>query len=550
MTKSNKFTNSRPQNGSPSMAQSMRGQRVTTRTADLNHRSFTPMHPGYVSDSSKNLIQPQSINPNSKDSLLNLVKPALSPVMAKYARMPLPGMGGITPQHLITAAAYINKQNPEIKDAVITGVKSAFKGEPIIKENDKTLLNSSYALSRAPHPKPVSLNTRVRANTNAIDYMPAVLGSCSPLHISCITLQVPIITANPLNSYFINTTCFDIQTRCQANVGYSVDVVNVLSASKILAAMNAAIRGLQVYYYYTSIMSYESDPRNKNEGMINLRSGITPQILSDVAQLGHRLEDTPVPPRIVEWVRYMSANWYNGDNQGSPLIKTCFDPLAIIAPPVNSFAAQALTTLVSDSNNAVFALMRRAVPKWRIGKLYDVSPIPNYDKSFRTIWSNLPSIYSAGGTTKYIYSNTDLSTAQSYNSWNNILDGLAYSMTTSNITSVGCNIPGIVDTGFVLNGTTTNDSRLSWYTDGTTKSWYSATFNDYLSRTRAETYQVTGLTGTNIVYTPHLPGTAKCQNVNGTSLIQTGENVLDYLFDVNSIPVNGSISSYNLRLIK
>jgi hypothetical protein len=417
---------------------------------------------------------------------------------------------------------------------------NAFKGGPM-KSGSPSIMNASYGLSKAPNPRPVNLNSGIVPNTYANDYMLATTNSCSPLHMHCVKLEFPTSVNNTLSKYLTQTIMFDIQTRAQANVGFDVDITSKLSQTNLVAAFQAALSALQIYYYYASILSYESDPRNKNEGMINLRQSLSAQYISDLVQLGRRLEDTPVPPRIVEWVRYMSMNFLSGDSQGSAILKTTFDSTVMDTFTSPSPIAVALANLNSVSNINVFTLLRRAIPQWRVGKLYDVPPTPVFDKNFLTIWANMPSNHYSAGVFVYGSNVTSTSDVVQYNSYHNRLDGMAFAMGGTFDTVSITNRPGFT----VPFCTTTKFSKRSFYSvAGAAGTWENVVGNHFLSMSRAESYQTETVGGTPI--TPHLPGAEKCQGVSSQALNQTAQNVLDFLFDINSIPVKGTISHFSV----
>lgn len=416
------------------------------------------------------------------------------------------------------------------------------KGGPLVFAGQKpnSTLNTSYALSKAPNPRAISLNSGIIPNTFSNDYMVPVEGACSPLHMAGVIPAVPTGATNPLSSYFTNTIVFDIQTHAQANVGFGVDITTVLSAANITAAFNAAIYALHVYFYYSSILSYESDSKNKNSGMIALRGTIDSTILSDLNQLGRRLEDTPIPPRIVEWIRWLNGNYLSSNTQGSPLIKTFFHGNNLLgANPATSFPSAALTGLVSSTNNSVFTLLRRCIPQWRVGTLYDCPTQPTFDKNFLTMFANLPTQNRSVVTTRN-NSVGDNNTAVTYNTYNNNLDGLAFGMSSVWNTAAVDFIPGILQPINLYSGTYV-DSRYSYYSVAGVKGFYNPYSYNLLALSRPESTIYLGTTA----YTPHLTGTDKCQNVTGSALLQSAQNSLDFLFNVTSINRKGTLKSYN-----
>lgn len=434
-----------------------------------------------------------------------------------------------------------NNLPPNVKTGIKTGIKAGLSGKiprvfnsPTIRSNGSNSGEMSYGLSNAPIPKPVSLNSGIIPNTYTSDYLTAEEGSCSPLHVSACNISIPLAASNRIFDYFNKIIAFDIQTRAQSNVGFDLKVDTDFTPDKILVAMNSLINALQVYYYFTSIISYHSDSRNKNEGMIYLRSGITPAILDDVYRLGRRLEDTPCPPNLLEWIRFLSANYYSGSNQGSAMIKIVPNVQTVLASTDQFLAAEALSALSTSANNQVYTLLRRAVPQWRINKLYDVDPLPYYNANFLTIFANLPAVTERDGDITFIPTVAYTDTVISFNSFTNMLDGAAMACTSvyydNNSDWEGGLVRPPADT---LDNILYNDTRLSFYSVSNVKQFYKTNAYPFLIRSRLESY-IANDTNTSVL-TPHLYGTDKCLNVNSLTLNQTSLNTLDFLMSLDTI---------------
>lgn len=399
--------------------------------------------------------------------------------------------------------------------------------------------NLSYALSPAPNPKSVKLATGIKPNTFVNDYMQPKESVCTSCHISAVSLQMPTIAVsptNPLATYYEKTILFDLQTSVQALVTYSIDLTT-FSTANIASAFNDAIYALQVYYYYSSILSYESDSRNKNAGLINLRGLVDANTLSDYVQLGKRLEDLPIPPRIVDWVKYMSGIYFSSNSQGSAIIKLGLTPASFTTTPAISLCKLAYDRLVLTNNLPVWTLLRRAKPKWRIGRLYDIPTTPVYDPQFCTIFANLQSSNRVSGTTAFLSSVANADTAMAYNSYANRLDGLAFAMTTVQDVALNTGIPGICTPYIAASGYP--DNRYSYYEVSGVKGFYPIVTYSYLGLSRQETYAYINPTA----YTLHLYGADKCQNVTGNALMLTAQTVMDFLFNAG-----GNFSRYTKYL--
>lgn len=366
--------------------------------------------------------------------------------------------------------------------------------------------------------------------------------ACAPLHMSYGSLQIPTSTTNPLYVYFANNTCFDIQTRAQANCSFALDITNKLSVSMIISAMNTLITALQTYFFYSSILSYESDPRNKNSGMTALRSLIDSQTISDLGQLGRRLEDTPCPPRLLEYIRYINGNFLSSMSQGSPLLKiSCVGNLNAITSP--SLASTSLAALNSDPNTSVFALIRRAIPTWRIGKLYDCNPIPTFDKNFLNIFANMATMQRTAGVNVIPNSVSSNDIAIPYVTYTNRLDGAAYALSGVYNTTNSEWYPGLLKP--YNTGTSLPDNRYSYYSVSGVKSFYPVNSYSFLALSRQES--TINLAGVN--YQPHLFGTDKCQAVTGNALLHSAQLTLDFLFDTARLSPVGKVSSFNTNVM-
>lgn len=434
--------------------------------------------------------------------------------------------------------AYRMSQNSKVKSVMKEIGGSVFPGKIDQIPSGMT----DYGLSKAPNPKKINLRSGIVPNAWANDGIVAVANKCLPMHITSASLQLPTGGSDFLDSYFRNNIAFAMQTRAQANVGFDILTGSNFTSQQIQTAMNATIKALQIYYWYTSILAFSADTKNKNEAMKNLRDNIGSATLNQLDILANRLESTPCPPRIVQWVKFFSSNYYSGDTQGAPIIKTCFGGTLVIfgndAFGASTVAA-ATAALSSAANNTVYTLMRRAIPQWTIKKLYDVPLTPIFSPQFLTVFSNLPATYY---TTSAQYVNTvaDTNTPISYNSYSNKLDGIAFGLCSAWNSSTSSHQPGLVAADAATMGVTSagGTTRVSWSSTGWITS--NATFP---SQSRQDTYTFDGTA----VATPHLYGSDKLQNVNINALNQTCSNVLDFLFDTNSIPAKGMLNSFNRK---
>lgn len=430
------------------------------------------------------------------------------------------------------AEAYSNLP-PEVKAAAKQAVTNRFTNTS--KGNQNMDGSSSYALTRLPNPKETTLKTGVRPNTYTSDFITAEENICSPLHLSGGRLSFPTTVTHPLWTYVRENIAFQIQARAQSSVSFNLNISTKFTAENIITAISAAMYALQVFYYYRSIIAYSSNPMNQNEGMRSMRTAITPQAIQDLELLGDRLMLIPVPPNLLELVRYMNTTYTSGTTPESALIKFC--PHTVTATGVDvSQIAVAYNALSSDILDEVFGLMRKAIPTWIVKTLYDVPVDPVHDTNFLTIWANSPS--TAWNTTlstvdKFpIVASTDATIA--YNSFTKDLDGTAFALT--GMYSGTDWFPTLLSPYFTGTASVnTANSRRSWYKVGASKAFYIVQDYPFVIRSRQETYYYDKVPG--LAVSSHLFGTNRCRNVNTESVTESVYNALDVVFDVQSLPI-------------
>jgi hypothetical protein len=401
-----------------------------------------------------------------------------------------------------------------------------------------------YALSNAPNPSSINLKTPIAVNARVSDYMDTEENKCSPLHMTCAKLMFPTNAGNALYNYWNTVVAFDLQSKAQAVVNFNLKVGTDFSTEKILTAMNDASYAAQVYYYFTSILTYHSDPANKNEGMIYLRAQMGPSHMDALALLGRRLADTPIPPNYLEFIRFCNANYYSGDNQGSAMIKLApvpFNNATGSVTDVNVITA-ALASLNSNINNEVFSLIRRVVPSWRPSVLEDVPVTPVYNANFSTLFMNAPfHIQPAINANNYYPAVIDSDQTISYNSATNNLDGIIFACASVYVNQSLLGTPGLL-LG-IGSGTNTGNNRCSYYQVGGVKKLYATKLYPYLNYSRQDTWIPSeDLTK---VYSPHIYGCDKVLGVSADTIKQSTYEAMDWLMSLDSIKKSTRSSDYN-----
>jgi hypothetical protein len=273
--------------------------------------------------------------------------------------------------------------------------------------------------------------------------------------------------------------------------------------------------------------------------MLYLRERVTPEILEAQYILGRLLADLPIPPNLLELLRYLSANFFSGVNQGSSIIKIYPQTYSAAKPESIIVGAEQLmnvsNALSTNINKELFSLMRRAIPQWVPGWLKDVPTTCVYDQDFLTIFANLPFVVTEpiGGFTQHPRVATE-SEEIPYNSFTNDLDGTAFALTSCYLTTDAENYPrpGLMQP-VPASGSETGNTRLSFYQVGDKTGFYVSKNYPFLTRSRMDTYQVND--AMDDIITPHLYGCDRVLGVSINSLRVTSQETVDYLMSLSTI---------------
>lgn len=422
---------------------------------------------------------------------------------------------------------------PSAKEQIAAKASDTIKGVFKSGGSGDTPNSSGYSLTHAPNPKSVQLDTGVKPNTYTSDYLDPVENVCAPLHVTHAKFLFPQNAGTRLYNYLATHSAFDIQIQAQINVTYNIDLT-AFSASNILGTLNNVATALQVYFYYRSIVSYHSNPTNKNAGMIYLRSIMTPNTIELLTQLGRILADTPCPPKMLELIRYLSGNFLSGQTAESPML--IISPLTPTETGSDDAAiSAALAGLDTANTRLVLTVLRKAIPHWSPKVLYDVDSIPMFDRNFLTIFQNLPFTYFRTATYTRVPTIATDTLPIKYNTYTSELDGAAFALVGAYSSTQTLWLPSLM-TPTGSSGAITGNSRTSYYTVGGVTKFWPSDLDNYLSRSRNSTYQINDAFTT--ILTPHTLGTNMCQNVTVDAIRETCNDLVDYLIAAETIKMD------------
>lgn len=194
---------------------------------------------------------------------------------------------------------------------------------------------------------------------------------------------------------------------------------------------------LQVYYMIDSILAYTSHNANTNIGMTRLRMAISPDILNSHIKLKEYLEGVPIPPNLLEYIRYLYQNFSFNDVNGSSIIRLslgdslCTSEYSSELGLNSETYSQIFESLISSSDT--ISIMRRIRENW-VRTLPPSSYESFYDPQFSTFWHNSNISYEDYGSkaVKYTINTSNFSDQLYYGIFDNRLDGLIYASCSVN----------------------------------------------------------------------------------------------------------------------
>lgn len=251
-------------------------------------------------------------------------------------------------------------------------------------------------------------------------------------------------------------------------------VAESFTASRILNMFNTFCQVLATYYFWSSVIAYTDDKRNRNEGMLYLRETLAPEEYLALYTLRRAIESSVIPPFLHTFMHKQMANYKQSHLPGSPLMKIM--PFAFASSQTNVFTAiavdadgnrpvtYAIKLLQDNSIRELQDVMARAFPSWCNADCLDYVSNPYVDPDFTTMFVNMMYV-----GTRLVNNTPSLATvpfilnsdaAIVYNLHNDAPDGFIMAMQ-------GINEPGpylgfLRNSGWTLGGPVTDPGLISF----------------------------------------------------------------------------------------
>jgi hypothetical protein len=234
-----------------------------------------------------------------------------------------------------------------------------------------------------------------------------------------------------LDDVLFSEYLFEIQKR----VRYNID--KKLTKFNFYRYFSNVSNALQLFYMVDSIIAHSQSTniRHKNRGLQYLRSTFDADLLSCHQRLNEVLTTVPVPPNLLNFIRYLMQNFTFTEGEGYPIYRLAFRQTLHNSCKSGSLSPQYYDVIINEliSDTTTIGILNAAFPKeFKFDDLPPSQDVPIYDKNFITFWSNNDITYLVDKAkelshTRYV---ADESQNYKYFVFNSDVDGIFYGSST------------------------------------------------------------------------------------------------------------------------
>uniref|UniRef100_A0A2V0RCL8 Capsid protein n=1 Tax=viral metagenome TaxID=1070528 RepID=A0A2V0RCL8_9ZZZZ len=336
----------------------------------------------------------------------------------------------------------------------------------------------NYSGGSAFNPQGLSLNARpidsswrtgIKVNYDPKYYLDGG-DDTSPLMMKAFTPLMGVSSTDiddRVQNYFESKIMSDWITYFQLNGRWNLYTQGTFSATRFKDYWNIVSQALAINYFYDSVAAHFRLDINRNEGMIDLYSQLSPSELNQLFILQNTLNSIPLPPELNEMCFKLYNNYKQSHNPGSPLIKLCPIDSMVSSDSYVTFGesnkvADIIAKMKQTSFRDVQAVLAQAKPEWATDvKLYSYTGLPNFDADFLTLFVNTEYICKTANGIVSVPSITKSADEWVYNIHTDAPDG--WTQALSNVTvGLSQRAPGIGGPKTMLPGDTGALAPLIW----------------------------------------------------------------------------------------
>jgi len=202
-----------------------------------------------------------------------------------------------------------------------------------------------------------------------------------------------------LENYFVGPIVQEFQRAIAARVTYSNTVTGQFSSTRIREYINNILQAVCTYYFWTSILAYTADTRNKNGAMEVLSNSLSPTEKDNLVILKKAIEQAVIPPFIHKWAFYIMGNFKQSHVPGSPMMKfmpwTFKDATGHVFTQMKTITVEgqeygSITSATQNLNEIrdLMDVLGAAFPDWTNMELFEYTSTPEIDMDYSNVWCN------------------------------------------------------------------------------------------------------------------------------------------------------------------
>lgn len=437
---------------------------------------------------------------------------------------------------------------PAIKVVKGSGTDTSESGKPPKLPTDSGTFrygHNTSSLNLNPKPIEISLDTGID-NTAYGQYFIDSSADFAPLHLTQARVSPNALNSNSkLSGFFNNVISIIFQNAAQANISFNVNAASTFSVEYLVLYLETISNALQIYYFYSSLITYEDTGIGRNEGMLKLRSMISNDDVDLLYQMGRLLRQYPIPPNLRELLFYLNQTYSQSSVPGSPLIKMMPIKFATTIDVNNKFSAFDSTNIslsfaaMQNTNfRTVGSMLARIAESWIDPVLTVPSGNVVHDPQFTTFFCNMPNAsHDTTGAPRKTPSASGPDNNITFGTHVNKYDGALYALTNIYDTSTGAWTSNILDTSLRSGYATTRlANRISFFSGLSGTGFYPITMDANITYTRNETY--TYISAAPVPFVTSGAQSAKGVNIN--SISETSYKLYEWLLNLDSLKTSSN----------
>lgn len=240
-----------------------------------------------------------------------------------------------------------------------------------------------------------------------------------------------VYNSNSIFAQYVNSVVNRLNEAAQKRVNFATE----FSYKEIAQYLSTLCSALNTKYGLYSIIQFEQDYNNKNMAMQAMRRTLSAEDLNVLDIFNQDLGSVPIPPRLAELFYMLNANYRWADLPKAPIIK--FTNADILDNKIFFNISSEVTSLNNSNFRKTCNKIVRTIPNWCGNDIPMYGPETYHSPNFNTIFANSGVVQLGGPASSqtYAYAPSFDSTASGYLSrdWTyfsntNELDGLTTAM--------------------------------------------------------------------------------------------------------------------------